>query len=174
MEKRYFGKMSAKEKANYIKDNLNQGMSFQEIYDATMQDNELAKSKEALLNQFKRAGYQMEPKNSAPEIIKEAPEATENILPPALKEEHDYEKLVLAADDILQMLTWWKENQSHQLVIDDRLGIHVPQEGEEVRKSFRINVQVWEAWKFFCSKHPGFTEKDLLAKALLFYMRKEN
>lgn len=174
MEKEDFEKMNPKEKANYIKNNLNQGVSFKEIYDATMQDNELVKSKEALLNQFKKAGYPMPPKTS--DYRKNhisAPQATDDSLPISIKNDRqEYEKLLQASDDIMQMLIWWKNNHCDQIAIDDRLSISVPQEGEDVRKSLRINVQVWKEWKSFCRKYPWFKEKDLLAKALLFYMEK--
>ena len=174
MKKEDFDKMNPKEKANYIKNNLNQGMSFKEIYDATMHDNELAKSKEALINQFKKAGYQMTPKTSDYRISQApAPESTENILLPSIKDDgQEYEKLVVASDDILQMLAWWK-NRSDQTAMADRLSVPAPQ-GEDVRKTFRINIQVWEEWKSFCSKYPGLREKDLLAKALLFYMKTDH
>ena len=47
MPKDDFRKMDREEKAEYINNNLHGGMSFKDIYDATMYNNELIKSKEA-------------------------------------------------------------------------------------------------------------------------------
>jgi len=163
--------MDKKEKADYINNNLSQGMSFQDIYDATIHNNELAKSKEALLNQFKKAGYRTNKPHSDYETTKDVTKSTENTILSPRVDDNGLENLLQASDDILEMLAWWKNNHDNPAAIDDRLNIEIPRDGEDVRKSLKINAQVWDEWKAFCSKCPGFTEKDLLAKALLFYMK---
>ena len=173
LDKEYFIKLDTKEKAEYIKNNLNQGMSFKDIYDATMYNNELVKSKEMLLNQFKKAGYQINKKNSVEEAHQDVSlfEFKNQINKDDIN--HDkLENILQVSDDILEMLEWWKNNNIGNF-IDDRLTISIPSNGEDIRKTIRINTQVWDEWKIFCSKNSGFNEKDLLAKALLFYIRKE-
>lgn len=176
MSKEDFKKMDRKEKADYINNNLSQGMSFKDIYDATMQNSELAKSKEALLNQFRKAGYSINRPYSDNEPVNvPITKSNENTISSSTKDDNnELGKLLQASDDILQMLAWWKINHGNSVAIDDRLNIQIPQEGEDVRKYLRINIQVWDEWKAFCSIHSNFSEKDLLAKALLFYMKKEH
>jgi hypothetical protein len=166
-----FSKMDRKEKAEYINSNLSQGTSFKEIYEATMHNSELARSKEALLNQFKKAGYRVN-QSSNYENIKAPGNSTDNTCQTALRNDTKIESLIAASDDILQMLAWWKNNHDNSS-IDDWLNIEIPHDGEDVRKSLRINMKVWNEWKAFCSKNSGFSEKDLLAKALLFYMKQQ-
>jgi hypothetical protein len=161
--------MNKKEKAEYINSNLSQGMSFKDIYEATMHNNELAKSKEALLNQFKKAGYRVN-QPSDYENNKAAGTSIESTLQTPIKDDNEIRNLIEASDDILQMLEWWKNNHNNPS-IDDRLNIEIPRDGEDIRKSLRINTKVWDEWKAFCGKCSRFSEKDLLAKALLYYMK---
>jgi len=172
MEKEDFKKMDAKKKAEYISENLNEGMSFKDIYDITMNNNELAKSKETLLNQFRKAGYRVN--NSK----KDFNISDRQIVTSEGKGEYHHfdsknndqlEKILQSSEDIMQMLEWWKKVNNNLERVDDRLNIQVPA-GEDIRKTLRLNNSVWNAWKEFCSQQPGFTEKDLLAKALLYYM----
>lgn len=164
-----FSKMDRKEKAEYINSNLSQGTSFKEIYEATMHNNELVRSKEALLNQFKKAGYRInQPADN--KNIKAPGKSTDNTC--QTRNDNKIENLIASSDDILQMLAWWKNNRDNP-AIDDRFNIEIPRDGEDIRKSLRINTKVWDEWKAFCSKCSGFSEKDLLAKALLFYMKQE-
>lgn len=153
MVKGDFGNLGKREKAEYINRKLNEGMSLKDIYNSTLNNNELTKSKESLVNQFNRAGYN---NNPAPG-----------------EEKIRLDKLLEVSDDILDMLTWWKNNNKVQnSSIDNRLAISLPTEGEYVRKTIRINKEIWEEWKAFCSQYPTYTEKDLLTKALLFFMKK--
>lgn len=167
-----FKKMDSKKKAEYINENLSEGMSFRDIYDITMNNNELAKSKETLLNQFRKAGYRVnngekDHKISDRQIA--APEFKGEYNQSDIKKNAQLEKVLESSEDIMQMLEWWKSTNTKPEMIDDRLNIQVPG-GEDIRKTLRLNNNVWNAWKEFCSRQPGFNEKDLLAKAMLFYM----
>jgi len=167
-----FKKMDRKEKADFINSNLNQGMSFNDIYRATMHNSELTKSKEMLLEQFKKAGYQINKKNPDDETINELISSTELTEKgdPFILNSNKLIKILENSDDIIQMLEWWRNNNTTKPLIDT-LEVLLPDNGEDIRKTIRINSQVWDEWKAFCSKHSGFSEKDLLAKALLFYTK---
>jgi hypothetical protein len=90
-----------------------------------------------------------------------------------LQNDHDkLETILKASEEIMQMLDWWKVNNSRLSLINNKLMVDIPN-GDELRKTIRINAQIWDQWKVFCGKHPDFSEKDLLAKALLFYMNSE-
>ncbi len=172
MPKDDFKKMDREEKAEYINNNLHGGMSFKDIYDATMYNNELIKSKEALLNQFKKAGYRVNDKNSNHPTVDAppAPESQASVNNSVNTNSNDKLLAILQhSEDILQMLAWWKMSQSISPK-DNRLTIPIPQDADEIRKTIRINNKVWEQWKDFCSQQPGYSEKDLFAKALLFYI----
>jgi len=168
-----FKRMDRKEKADFINSNLNQGMSFNDIYKATMHNSELAKSKEMLLEQFKKAGYQINKKNPEDETINELISSTElnEKGDPLILNSNKLIKILENCDDIIQMLEWWRNNNTNKPLIDPS-EILLPDNGEDIRKTIRINSQVWDEWKTFCSKQSGLSEKDLMAKALLFYIRK--
>lgn len=173
MRKDDFYKMDKKEKAEYINENLNEGKSFKDIYDITLNNNELAKSKETLLNQFRKAGYRVNNSDKDFKLpdrqiitseIKTEPNQSD------IKQNDQLDRLIQSSADIMEMLEWWKNNNSNNIVpIDERLSIQIP-DGDEIRKTLRLNHNVWNAWKEFCSHQPDFNEKDLLARALLFYM----
>lgn len=176
MEKEDFKKMDKKKKAEYINENLSEGMSFRDIYDITMNNNELAKSKETLLNQFRKAGYRINNSDKDNKISDRQIAATEfkgEYNQSDIKKNAHFEKVLESSEDIIQMLEWWKSTNNKLGVVDNRLNIQVPG-GEDIRKTLRINNSVWNVWKEFCSRQPGFSEKDLLAKALLFYMNKSD
>ena len=172
MSKDDFKKMAREEKAEYINNNLQGGMSFKDIYDATMYNNELIKSKEALLNQFKKAGYRVNDKNSNQQTVDAAPtpESQESVNNSVNSNSNDKLLAILKrSEDILQMLAWWENSQSTSAK-ENILTIPIPQDADEIRKTIRINNKVWDQWKEFCIQQPGYSEKDLFAKALLFYI----
>ena len=174
MSEEDFKKLDAKKKVELINTNLSAGMSFRDIYDATMQNHEFAKSRETLLNQFRKAGYLVDRESADPEHIEkpvirsESPEQNQ-----IHKEKHArLERILESADAIIQMLDWWKSNNGKVPTGNDRLNVDIPN-GEELRKTIRINAQIWDQWKAFCGKHPSSSEKDLLAKAMLVYINTE-
>jgi hypothetical protein len=177
MEKEDFIQTDKNKKVDFINNNLSAGVSFKEIYDAAMHNNEFSKSRETLANQFKKAGYLInrEPQNpenmSAPATTSESPDKNQS----QIKSDSDEQlgKILHSSDDLMQMLEWWKNNQAKSKLIDDRLNLQFPDSGEELRKTLRINSQIWNEWKAFCGKHPVFSEKELLAKALWSYINTE-
>ncbi len=174
MREEDFNKLDAKKKVEFINNNLNAGMSFKDIYDATMQNHEYAKSRETLLNQFREAGYLIDGEASESELIakpvikSETPEQSQVLI----KEYENLDRILESADAIIQMLDWWKLNNGRVPTINDRLNVDIPI-GEELRKTIRINAEIWGLWKDFCGKNPSFSEKDLLAKALLLFINTE-
>ena len=173
MEKDDFKKMDKKKKAEYINENLSEGMSFRDIYEITMNNNELAKSRETLINQFRKAGYRVN--NDGKDFNNyDKPIITtqlKEIAPQSdIKNNTQLERILQSSEDIMQMLEWWKNNINNSPELaGDRLNIQIPA-GNEIRKTLRINSTVWDEWKEFCSRQTDFTEKDLLAKALLYYL----
>ena len=125
-----------------------------------------------LLNQFKKAGYRVNDKNSNEQTADAPPhpESQESVNNSVNTISNDKLLAILQrSEDILQMLAWWKNSQSIGPQ-DNRLTIPIPQDADEIRKTIRINNKVWEQWKDFCSQQPGYSEKDLFAKALLYYI----
>jgi len=173
MSKDEFQNMDKMEKAEYINNNLREGMSFKDIYEATLNNNELVKSKEALLNQFKKAGYRINEKHQNNHVFDDTtPPEAQSLINNSSVNMVANDKLQILLDqsnDIRQMLEWWKNSQSHHPQ-ENRLTQDIPHDGDDIRKTIRINNMVWEKWKMFCSQHPGYSEKDLFAKALLFYI----
>ncbi|MEA4924169.1 MAG: hypothetical protein VB084_02555 [Syntrophomonadaceae bacterium] len=177
MPKNNFKNMDNMDKVGFINDNLRQGVSFKDIYDATLDTHELVKSREALLNQFKKAGYRVNEKTPRNHVLEDkftppAPNSVENTDHITMNDK--LLELLEQSDSILAMLKWWKYNlpQSDNPQ-DDRLNLPLPQDGEEVRKTIRISNQIWQKWKAFCAQNPGYNEKDLMARALLFFMDEE-
>lgn len=174
MSKDDFKYMDNKEKVEFINDNLRQGMSFNDIYNATLNNQELIKSRETLLNQFRNAGYRINEKPNKSYIPEDnaslpAPPSGGKSAADCLNHE---QLMVLAeqAENIMEMLEWWMSHFSPaQDSQSDKLNLTLP-EGEEVRKTIRISSEVWEKWKTFCGQNPGYNEKDLMARALLFFM----
>ncbi|NLV20401.1 MAG: hypothetical protein GXY49_00175 [Syntrophomonadaceae bacterium] len=168
--------MSKEKKLEFINDKLNSGVGFKEIYDAVIRDNESSKSREKLKNQFEQAcvstnpEYQQQEKMNASVTSPGSDNANQRQLNSHFDE--NIGMLIASAADILEMLAWWKNNREGAEHMDNRLNITLPG-GEEVRKTIRINSQVWSEWKAFCGKHPDFNEKDLLAKALLSFINTE-
>jgi hypothetical protein len=166
-----FKNMNSQKKVEFINANIKAGMSFKDIYDATMHNHELVKSRETLINQFKKAGYLINSETLEQRNTKDAQGSFDSYDKyKTLQNDHDkLETILKASEEIMQMLDWWKVNNSRLSLINNKLMVDIPN-GDEYRKTIRINAQIWDQWKVFCGKHPDFSEKDLLAKALLFYM----
>jgi hypothetical protein len=174
MRENDFKKLDAKKKAEFINANLSAGKSFKDIYDATMQNHEFAQSRENLINQFKEAGYIIDRQDAERKQIEKPVIKSESSEPnKVLVEEYEnFEKILESADEIMQMLKWWRLNNVRVPAVIDGLKVEIPS-GDELRKTIRINAQIWGEWKAFCGKHPDFSEKDLLAKAILLYINTE-
>ena len=163
------------DKIKYINDKLSNGASLHQILNSPQFEKEISRSKRALQSQFEKAGYYHNKENGeqSKHVIQLAASDCQESAP-ALKTGADNDNLLRileSADEIIQMSAWWKKNAHHLQTTDDKLDIPLPTGGEEVRKTIRVNTQVWEKWKSFCKKHPGYSEKDLLAKALLWFLK---
>jgi|GEM_PF-2067597 hypothetical protein len=174
MSKDDFKNMDNIEKVEFINDNLRQGMSFNDIYNATLNNHELLRSREALLNQFRKAGYRINEKPRKNHIPDDSPPLPAPSSGEKLAADYiNSERLLILAEqsqNILEMLEWWKSNfYPAQDTPGTRLNLPLP-DGDEVRKTIRISSQVWEKWKAFCGQNPGYNEKDLMARALLFFI----
>jgi hypothetical protein len=174
MPKDNFNNMDNLEKVEFINDNLRQGMSFKDIYDATINNHELIKSREALLNQFKKAGYRINEKPQKNHILDDeaSPQNPPTVESAAANNPANDKMLSLLEQSelILEMLEWWKSNLQAQNTPNDRLSLPLPDNSAEVRKTIRISDQVWQQWKVFCGQNPGYNEKDLMARALLYFI----
>jgi len=176
MGKEDFFNPGKQDKIKYINDKLSEGISLRQILNSPQFENEIMKSKKTLQKQFEKAGYFLNKENK---------EHNKNVRQVAIPENEESGRLVITgadidklskilnfADEIIQMSEWWKKNISQIQTIDDRFDVPIPDDGEEIRKTIRINNKIWGNWKNFCKKHPGYSEKDLLAKALLWYIQK--
>lgn len=164
--------MLKQEKIKYINEKLSRGSSLSQILSSPQFASEVAKSKLALQKQFEKAGYAYNRQNLDPAATKRG-SAVEHSPKEPLMTDDDLDKLadlLDSADVLLNLSAWWQTQNQSALTTDDKLDIPLPTEGDEVRKTIRINTHVWDAWKEFCKRHPGYTEKDLLAKALLWFV----
>ncbi len=69
-----------------------------------------------------------------------------------------------------ELLQWWKSRKEHDSVIDV-ITLDLP-ESDTKATGIKVNELVWEKWRKFCDRNKHYKAQDLLAQALLDYIKK--